>query len=183
MKKSDSFMDSIEKTKKSNQVYSGKIINVFKDIVILPDGSESSREYIQFPQSVAILAITSDSNVILEKQYRYSIKQWINEIPAGKVDRNEDILIAAQRELAEETGYQSGTWTAIYSYYTSPGVLTEKQTLFLAQDLTKGTAQPELGENIIIETIAINEIEALLKSGKICDGKTLLALNFYLNQL
>ena len=92
-------------------VYDGNFISVRKDHARMPDGSIRTREYIAHPGAVAVLALLDNGNLVMERQFRYAPQREFIEIPAGKIDPSEDILLCAQRELLEETGYEAGEWT------------------------------------------------------------------------
>ena len=96
-------MDLTEKQLDSRVVYNGGFIEVLKDAVQLPDGSRSTREYITHPGAVAMLALLDNGKLVMERQYRYPLHREFIELPAGKIDEGEDILVTAQRELLEET--------------------------------------------------------------------------------
>jgi len=97
-----------EDTIESKQVYQGHFIDLRRDRVRLPDGREAAREYVVHPGAVMIVAILPDGQLVMERQYRYPVRQTMIEFPAGKLDAGEGGLACAQRELLEETGYRIG---------------------------------------------------------------------------
>lgn len=145
------------------------------DRVRLPDGSESTRELVLHPGAVAILPILPDGRIILVRQYRHPVGASLWEIPAGKLEPGEDPLTCAKRELLEETGYEATTWEERLSFYTSPGFTDERITLFSARGLSR-VAEPRLGEITSQDLFEQHQLEGMMASGEIRDGKTLLAL-------
>jgi ADP-ribose pyrophosphatase len=168
----------------SEIAYKGKIINVYRDTVVEPNGKEATREVVRHSGSVVILAADEATNpddptVILIRQYRHAAGQFLIELPAGRIDANEPALAAAKREMIEETGFRAKRWTKLVTYYASPGFLGESMTIFLARDLRPGTATPEEDESIEILPTPLSQALALIADGKIHDGKTLIGLSLF----
>ena len=116
--------------------YEGDLIDVRVERVRMPDGNQAQREVVQHPDSVAIAALDSERHLLLIRQYRVPVRDWLWELPAGLRDRDdEDPLDAARRELAEETGVRADTWRTLVDLYTSPGISTEAVRVYLATDL------------------------------------------------
>ncbi|PKK99216.1 MAG: ADP-ribose pyrophosphatase [Tenericutes bacterium HGW-Tenericutes-2] len=173
----------IEKTKSSKKIYEGNFISFYEDEVYLPNGNTSQRVLLKHPGAASILAITKDKKIILTKQYRYPIQKISLEIPAGKKDHpTEDGLTCAMRELEEETGYQSSNYKKIFTFHPAVGFCDEVLDIFIAYDCEKieKPASPDADEFIEVEYIERNQINNLLKSGAITDGKTIIALQYYL---
>ncbi|WP_241499284.1 NUDIX domain-containing protein [Chromobacterium sphagni] len=122
-------MDLLEKKLTSELVYQGSFLNVHKDQVALPDGKEAQREYIVHPGAVAILALTPQRELVLERQYRYPAGREFIEIPAGKIDSGEPPEATARRELLEETGYRAANWTYLGTAHPCIGYSNEKNQL------------------------------------------------------
>ncbi|MCX5970027.1 MAG: NUDIX hydrolase [Coprothermobacterota bacterium] len=167
-----------EKRLRQSLIYRGKIISLEKQEVLLPSGRLAEREIVRHPGAVAILAINEEGEVLIEEQYRAALDETIWEIPAGKLEPGESILTCAQRELLEETGYEATQWKHLHSFYTSPGFCDEVVHLFLAESLVKKEAKPEFDEEITTQFFSRERLAALLKPGRTCDGKTLLALYY-----
>jgi ADP-ribose pyrophosphatase len=174
---------------RSDVVYDGRLFQVLKEEVREPNGHVGEKEIIRHNGSVVILAADapsgkkkrskSDPILVMERQYRHAAGQYLWELPAGRIEPGEDRLPAARRELAEETGYTAGHWTELVRYYASPGFLGEWMQIFLAEDLTAGTARPEADETLEIYPVPLSEVWKLIDAGQILDGKTLIAVAMY----
>ena len=157
-------------------VYDGVLLEVHRDRVRLPDGAESTREYINHPGAVAIVALFDDGSVLLERQYRYPQGREFIEIPAGKRDPGEAHLATARRELLEETGYTAAEWTRLGVIHTAIAYTNEAIELFVARKLTKGERKLDEGEFLEILTVPFAEAIAMIADGRITDAKTTTAL-------
>lgn len=163
----------------SSHLYRGKIINVRMDRVRIYGGEEQMREVVEHPGAVAILAVNDKEEVILVRQHRRPAGETMLEIPAGKLEPGEDPLNCARRELLEETGLQGKEWTALFSYYPSPGFCNEIIYLFMAGNLSPAsspTHDPE--EKITVTSWSLKEAFAMIGKGEIRDGKTIIALQY-----
>ncbi|MGI5875677.1 MAG: NUDIX domain-containing protein [Dethiobacteria bacterium] len=169
-------MDLVEKTIKTRHVYEGKILNLRVDDVLLPDGSQSKREIVEHPGAVAIVPINDKKEVVFVKQFRKPAEKVLLEIPAGTLKPGETAESCAQRELAEETGYRAGRLQKIASYYSSPGFVGEKISIFLAQDLIEQQVEKPAGEFVIKELFPLSEASRMINEGIIEDGKTIIGL-------
>ncbi|WP_181444588.1 NUDIX hydrolase [Bacillus sp. 03113] len=169
-----------EKTIKSEKIFSGRIIQLQVDEVELPNGKTSTRELIKHPGAVAVLAVTNDQKIVMVEQYRKPLERTLIEIPAGKLEGNEDPLVCAKRELEEETGYGCHHLELITSFYTSPGFADEIVHLFLAKDLYKKENAAGLDEDEFVQLLEITLEEALqyMKEHKIYDAKTAYAVQY-----
>lgn len=168
-------MEFIEKTLDSQLVYDGRIIEVFKDSVELSDGYKSFREVVKHSGGVVILACKEDK-ILLVEQYRYPVKEVMFELPAGKLEKDENPFNAAKRELEEETGYCANNWTELGYVYTSPGYSSEKLYLYKAEDLYFTHCHPDAGEILEPLEYKIDDVLSMIKDGRINDAKTLCAL-------
>ncbi|MBX7168138.1 MAG: NUDIX hydrolase [Pirellulales bacterium] len=137
------------------------------------------RETVVHPGAVAILPLVDDQRVCLIRNYRISVDQQLWEIPAGTREPGEEPLVTAQRELLEETGYRAARWQPLAEFYVSPGILTERMYLFVAEDLAEGEARTEAGEDIERQVLRWPEVWDLVARGEIQDAKTLTALLLY----
>ena len=166
-------MNLTEKMLKSQLIFDGKVLHVYKDDIELPNKKQGMREYIKHIGAVCVVPITDDGKVILVKQYRYAVQQELLEIPAGKLDSSdEDPLEAAKRELREETGAIAKNITPLGLYLGSPAILSEKIHMYLATGLTIGETSPDEDEFIEICHIPIDEAVKMVLEGSIPDGKT-----------
>lgn len=167
-----------EETLSSSYLYRGKIVNVRQDRVRLPDGRIASREVVEHPGAVGVLAVDELRNVILVRQHRQPVRSIMLEIPAGKLDPGEEPLQCARRELEEETGLQGSKWSLLGSFYLSPGFCDEIIHLFLTEDLAASepvtTDEDETVESL---TIPLEEARRMVQAGEIRDAKTIIALN------
>lgn len=170
-------MELEEKTVSSRLIFDGKVVHLYKDTVRLPDGAESVREYVKHIGAVCILPLTDDGEVILERQYRYAVRQILTEIPAGKLDApDEDPLEAAKRELREETGATAREMIPLGDFYGSPAILGERIRMFLARGLTFGETEFDEDEFLEVFRLPLDEAEAAVLRGEIPDGKTQAAI-------
>lgn len=158
------------------QVFDGRLLKVYRDVVRLPDGSRGEREYIRHPGAVAIVALFDDGRVLLERQYRYPQRREFIEIPAGKLEPNEPHLETAKRELVEETGYAAAQWTRLGVVHTAIAYTDEAIELFLARKLTPGAARLDDGEFLETILVPFDEAIAMVRDGRITDVKTVAAL-------
>ena len=156
--------------------YDGNFLKIRKDHARMPDGSISTREYINHPGAVAILAILDNGKLIMERQFRYAPQREFVEIPAGKIDSGEDILLTAQRELLEETGYVAKEWTHITTAWPCIGYADERLEYFIARGLTHQGSQLDDGEFLEIFELDVDEAIDWVRLGKITDSKTIVGL-------
>lgn len=163
-----------EKTLSTEPIFSGKVISLQVDTVELPDGSTGKREIIKHPGAVAVVAV-KDGRLLLVDQYRQALGRCELEIPAGKLEKGEDPMEAAKRELQEETGYTCGKITHLHSFYTSPGFADEIIHLYLAEDLTAGEMELDEDEFIEVYEATLEETLGYISEGRIADAKTILA--------
>ena len=138
-------MNFEEKTLTSEYVFNGKVIDVKRDNILVSNGHKSIREVVEHSGGVVILAIR-DNNILLVKQYRYPLKETAIELPAGKLEKDENPDFASKRELQEETGYIAKKWTKLGYIFTSPGFCDEKLHLYLAQELKYVKQNPDEDE-------------------------------------
>jgi len=157
-------------------VHKGKFFEVHRDLVRLPDGARAVRDYIRHPGAVAIVALTADGKVILERQHRYPLHRDFVEIPAGKLDPGEAHLDTAKRELLEETGYTAAQWTRLGLIHNAIGYSDEGIELWLATGLESRAAQLDAGEFLEVFALPFEEAVAMAADGRISDVKTIIGL-------
>jgi ADP-ribose pyrophosphatase len=163
--------------------YDGPLFRVYSDKVI-ENGREVTRDVVRHNGSVVILAIDDakskrDPMIVMERQYRHAAKEYLLEVPAGKMEEGEDALAGAKRELLEETGFKAKRWRKMQRYFASPGFLGEFMQVFIAEGLTLGDAQPEYDEQLEIEMMPLSRVLGMIDEGKIHDGKTLISVMLY----
>lgn len=166
-------MNFEEKTKKENLIFDGKVLHVYCDDIIRPDGKNAKREYAKHLGAVCVVPLTAEGEVICVKQFRYAHHRMFLEIPAGKLDyAEEDRRSAAIRELREETGAICETLTHIGDIIPSPAILTERISMYLAEGLTFTDTEFDDGEFIEIVRIPLEELVAMIMRGEVEDAKT-----------
>lgn len=162
-----------EKTIKTKNIFSGRLLNLKVLKVKLPDGNTTTREIVYHPGAVAIVPVLPNNKIILVKQYRKAVGKYLLEIPAGTLDSKETPLQCAQRELIEETGYKARSIKKILEFYPAPGYTSEKIHIFKATGLVKVKSCSEPDEFIKTVIVSKNRLKRL----RIKDSKTLIALS------
>jgi ADP-ribose pyrophosphatase len=157
-------------------VFDGKLVKVHVDRVIEPSGHETTREIVEHPGAVCIVARPSPDRVILIRQYRHATGEVLLEIPAGGLHDSEDPREAAIRELEEETGYRALAAVEHARFWTAPGFVTEFMYLYEATGLTKTQINPDDDEVIEVEIVDKGEALRMIENGQIRDAKTILGL-------
>ncbi len=166
--------------------FKGRIVNMRLDTVTTPEGNTASREIVEHPGGVGIVALDSDGCVYMEWQYRRPFDSLVYEIPAGKRDAGEEPIVCAKRELEEEIGLCAKNWVYLGVSYASPGFCTEELHLFLATDLYEGELNRDQDEVLIIEKVPLKELVEKAMQGEIKDGKSLIGIlkaNEYLKKI
>ncbi len=171
------FANLIETTISSEEIFDGQVVHLYKDDILLPNGKPATREVIRHVGAVAIVPMTEDGKVIIERQFRYPLNRVITEIPAGKLDsKSEDRLSAAKRELEEETGYLADEWIELGDYIPAAAYCDEVITMYIAKGLHMGTRNLDEDEFLNVETVSLEELVEDIMQGKIADGKTQAAI-------
>jgi ADP-ribose pyrophosphatase len=163
--------------------YEGPLFRVYTDEIV-EQGREMTRDVIRHNGSIVVLAVDDtnskrDPLIVMERQYRHAAKQYLLEVPAGKMEEGENALAAAKRELLEETGFVAARWRKMVRYFASPGFLGEWMQVFIAEGLTAGKAQPEYDEQLDIEMMPLSKLLSMIDAGTILDGKTLISVMLY----
>ena len=169
-------MTLYEKTLKTEPLFSGHIIKVHLDTVLLPNGKTAMREVVNHPGGVGILAMDEKNNVLTVKQYRYVYGQTLLEIPAGKLEPGEDPYAAAMRELREETGATADKLVSLGEIYPTPGFCSEIIRLYLARNLTFGEMAPDEDEFLDVQYVPFSVMVDRVLRGEISDAKTCVAI-------
>lgn len=173
----DVFENLWEEPLQSQEIFDGVVVHLFKDTVTLPNGHTAIREVIRHIGAVAVVPVTDDGKVVVERQFRYPLNEVITEIPAGKLDSfTEDRLAAAKRELEEETGYTADNWQELGDFHPTAAYCDEKITLYLATGLRQGNRHLDDDEFLNVMAVPMEELVADIMSGRITDGKTQAAI-------
>ncbi len=171
-----------EHTFRSDRIHDGHIINLRVDYLRNPEGKEVIRELVEHNGGVTVCCKPDVNSVVLIKQYRYSVDELLHELPAGRIEKGEEPLLAAKRELTEETGYSAKNWRELVRMYTAPGFCNEMLYMYEATDVT--LTQQSLDDDEEAEVIVMNLADAwqLVVDGKIRDAKTVAGLGLLMNQ-
>jgi ADP-ribose pyrophosphatase len=164
------------KVLRSEKKYTGKVFDLIVDEIEYPSGNKSIREVASHPGGAVVVPLLPGNEIVLVRQFRYPIQQFVYELPAGKLNPGEDPAVCARRELEEETGYTAGHWKALTAIYTSPGFCNERLHLYLATDLGKseGGQQLEEGEaSLTVESIPLPRVIRMIEQREIVDAKTI----------
>jgi len=159
----------------------GAFLDVRRDRVALPDGSEAEREYIVHPGAVMIVPLLGDDRVVVERQWRYPMERAMLEFPAGKLEPGEPVLECAVRELAEETGYRAREWARAGILHNAISYSTEGIEVWFARGLEAGERQLDVGEFLDVFSLAIDDVDDAARRGEITDAKTLVGLLWLAN--
>ena len=168
-----------EKTVSSEKVFEGRIIKVKVDRVEMPDGSAATRELVEHPGGVGIVAITDKDEIILVEQYRKPLDKAIYEIPAGKLDPGEHHRTCGIRELEEETGLSAKVFDYMGFIYPSPGFTDEVTHVYLAKELTQGETHPDDDEFLDVKKVPFDTALKMVMDGEITDAKSVFGILKY----
>ena len=171
------------KIKNSGIKFQGKVFDLKVDEIVYDSGNEGIREVAVHPGGAVAVAVKENGKIIFVKQYRYPLDKSLIELPAGKLEKDEDPMHCAVRELEEETGYQAGKIEKLGSIFTTPGFCTEELHIYLANDLKNGNHNREEGEfGMQILEYPLDDIEEKIKAGEIKDSKTICGIYMYKNK-
>jgi 8-oxo-dGTP pyrophosphatase MutT (NUDIX family) len=157
-------------------IHQGKVFELIRENVTLENGTTTDLEFIEHPGATAIIPFLDDKRIVLLKQYRHALKNYIWEIPAGTLDPQEEIISCAKRELIEETGYSAGQWHRLGEITPVPGYSNERIHIFLATELQP--ADQNLDEDEVIQVQAVDFLKAfeMIGDGEIQDAKSIAGL-------
>ncbi len=165
---------------KSKVLYRGKVFSLQRDTVIEPRGVRAERDIIVHPGSVVVLPIFEDGRVLLIRQYRHSVGEFLWELVAGRKEPHESPTVGARRELLEETGYTARRLRKLMHIIPTPGFVNEWMWIFAAEGLIEGTAQPEEDEKITPKMFTLKQIDRMIQNGKLHDAKSICGLLYYM---
>jgi ADP-ribose pyrophosphatase len=173
----------IERKTGSQELFKGKLLHAFRDSVRLPNGTQTTREYVVHPGAVVMIPILDDGRLVLERQFRYPVGEVMTEFPAGKLDAGEDPLTCAKRELLEETGYSAREWARAGLLHPVISYSTEFIEIWFARGLVAN--QRQLDEDEFLEVITATPAELLewCHDGRVTDAKTLIGALWLQNVL
>lgn len=158
-------------------MYHGRVFDVYEGEVCFPNGRKSRQSWIDHTPCIAVVPVTDAGKLILIRQYRHATRQVITEIPAGAIDKGEEsVEVCAQRELAEEIGFQAKQLVKLFEGYLVPGYGNEYMYFFLARELFRLHLPPDEDEFIETLTVSFEEAEAMIKTRQIIDVKTALGI-------
>ena len=160
----------------SKLVYDGKLLKVIEDKVRLPDGTHTVREYIRHPGACMMIAFLDPQTILLERQFRYPLGRHFIELPAGKIERGEDPLATAQRELREECGYEAASWRHLATLHPCIGYADERIELYTARELTHVGHALDEGEFLEVFPLTIGEALEWVRDGRITEAKAVTGL-------
>jgi ADP-ribose pyrophosphatase len=169
-------LDLTEKLKTSEKIYDGKLLQVYRDVVTLAQGTEEIREVMRHPGAAVIVPHLGGDRFALVRQFRHALGRETLEFPAGRLDPGEDPQDCARRELAEETGYQAERWSKLFSLHPAPGYTDELLHLYLAQDLKAGPNHPDDDEQVLTVVATLDQLLHQFHAGTITDSKTVTAI-------
>jgi ADP-ribose pyrophosphatase len=177
----------IEKKLSSTELFKGRLLHAYRDVVSLPDGSQATREYVVHPGAVMVVPLLEDASgstrVVLERQFRYPVGRVMVEFPAGKLDAGESCFACAQRELREETGFTARQWAHAGVLHPLIAYSTEFIDIWFARGLQMGPRNLDEGELLDVFTATPDELLDGCRQGLVTDGKTLTAALWLQNVL
>lgn len=173
-------MDLKEETVNTKQIFEGKIIKLKVDDVKLPNGKISTREIVEHPGGVAVIATKDNGKILMVRQFRKPANEVLLEIPAGKLEYGENPEFCAKRELLEETGYKADNVKHLITFYTTPGFSNEKMYLYFAKNLIKNNSKTDEDEFLEVCEYSPEELMKMVLNNEIKDSKTIVAILYYM---
>ncbi len=163
----------------SAMTFQGAVFGVRTDRVVEPGGVEVTREIVTHPGSVVVLPVFPNGDILLIRQYRHTIGDFLWELVAGRIEAGEAPSVAARRELLEETGYTARRFRKLLVSFPTPGFVNESMTIYVAEGLREGTSKPEADEKITARRFAQTELERWLRRGTLRDGKSIAGILYF----
>ncbi len=174
---------STERVLSSKYILKGHAINLRVEKVVTADGHRTTREIIEHPGAVAVVPIDNENNVLLVRQYRSPLKKDLLEIPAGGIDKGEDVKTTVIREMQEEIGYKPQKLVFLAGFYSAPGYSNEYMYLYMAKDLVPSRLTAEDTAGIELVRVPVTQVKEMITSGKIQDAKSIIGLLLMLEYL
>lgn len=165
---------------RSRGIYQGRVFGVRQDQVVEPGGVRVTRDVVTHTGSVVLLPVFPDGRILLVRQYRHAVRQFLWELVAGRIEPGERPLLAARRELLEETGYTARRFRKLLDVFPTPGFVSERMLVYLAEGLRPGDAQPESDERITARRFTRAELEQMIRRGTLRDAKSIVGILHYL---
>lgn len=169
-------MELYEKQLSTRQIFDGRVVKLYVDDIELPNGKTSIREVVRHPGAVCVIPITDEGEVIMVRQFRYPFAHTLLEIPAGKLEPDEDPLDAVKRELEEESGVVAESVGFIGMTYTTVAFTDEKIYTYMATGLSYTDSHPDEDEFLEVEKIPLTTLVKMVMDGEIKDSKTQIAI-------
>ena len=163
-------------------MYKRSMLSMYADTIYTPDGNTAKWDYIEHSGAAAVVPVLEDGRILLVRQYRNALDRETLEIPAGGINKGEESITAATRELEEETGYKSDNLEHLISIVTAVAFCDEVVEIYVAKNLTKTQQHLDPDEYIEIEAYTTDELSEMIYSGKIQDSKTIAAIMSYINK-
>lgn len=170
-----------EETVSRETVFQGRLLQVRRDRIRLPDGGDATREFIVHPGAVMVVPILDDGRLVMERQWRYPLERVMLEFPAGKLEAGEPTLQCAQRELLEETGYRASEWALAGVLHNAIAYSSERIEIWFARGLAAGQRRLDEGEFLDLQLVEEAELDRLCATGAVTDAKTLIGLQWLQN--
>ncbi len=164
---------------RSKLIYSGPVFDLRQERVVEPGGVEVTRDVVKHFGSVVLLPVFPDGRLLLVRQYRHAVGEFLWELVAGRIELGESPLVAARRELLEETGYTARRFRKLLHLIPTPGYVSERMLVYLAEGLAPGAARPEADERLLVRRFSLREVEAMMRRGTLRDAKSIATILYY----
>lgn len=164
---------------RSKMMFRGPVFGVRRDGVVEPGGVEVTRDVVTHSGSVVVLPVFSDGSILLIRQYRHAVGCFLWELVAGRMERGESVHAAARRELLEETGYRARRLRKMLDVFPTPGFVSERMVILCAEGLTPGAARPEADERIAVRKFSVRQLEGMMRTGTLRDGKSIAGILYF----